>query len=335
MRISEFIKTGVTLVENHVSIGVSGPPGVGKTDAVKEIARQANAKLIVSHPVVSDPTDYKGMPAILDGEGGHTAEFLPFGDLRQLIDTDQLTIAFLDDAGQAPVGVQAALMQLVLSGQVNGHKISPNVTWIMATNRRRDQAGVTGLLAPFLDRWVSFPTIEWNMDDWVKWALANKMPPELVAFVRFRPDLVNQPGDTKDMQKSPTPRSIAGLGRLLNLGISSPEWVTGSVGLGFGTEFLAFYRTYQELPSRDEIYLNPDKVPVPQKPDVKYALMGSLAHGATSKNLEATVRYLDRCPPEFAVLCMKDMMARDVKLAKTAVFTRWCTEHKDMFGFED
>ena len=78
---------------------VKGAPGVGKSDIVSQACAEVQADLLFMHPAVSDPTDYKGMPAILpDGR----AEFLPFGDLNKLIQAKKLTIAFLDDIGQAP-----------------------------------------------------------------------------------------------------------------------------------------------------------------------------------------------------------------------------------------
>jgi len=53
----------------------TGAPGIGKSDIVAEACRIANADLIISHPVVSDPTDFKGFPFVVDGK----AIFLPFG----------------------------------------------------------------------------------------------------------------------------------------------------------------------------------------------------------------------------------------------------------------
>ena len=42
---------------------IKGAPGIGKSDMVEQVARITKHDLIVSHPVVSDPPDYKGVPA--------------------------------------------------------------------------------------------------------------------------------------------------------------------------------------------------------------------------------------------------------------------------------
>jgi hypothetical protein len=178
---------------------------------------------------------------------------------------------------------------------------------------------------------------EFDLEDWIRWALQNNLPPVLAAFARFKPDLIAKFEPTKDMVKSPTPRSVAEVGALLNLGIDDAETIAAAAGEGFATEFLAFYRTWLELPDRNEIYLNPDSAPVPanDKADVLYALMGSLAHGATPANFEATVRYLNRVPAEFSVLCVKDAISRNKKLKTTKSFTQWALDHAQVFGYED
>jgi len=56
---------------------IKGAPGIGKSDIMAQVAQEVNADLIIMHPVVSDPTDYKGLPGIVEGQ----AEFLPYGEL--------------------------------------------------------------------------------------------------------------------------------------------------------------------------------------------------------------------------------------------------------------
>lgn len=74
---------------------IKGAPGVGKSDIVLQACETAGADVLLTHPVVSDPTDYKGLPGILNGE----AQFLPYGDLRKLINAKVLTVFFIDDLG--------------------------------------------------------------------------------------------------------------------------------------------------------------------------------------------------------------------------------------------
>jgi hypothetical protein len=328
----------VQLIPMNEPLLLVGSPGIGKSDTVEYAAKQLKQDLIVTHPVVDDPTDYKGMPAVVQGgeHGGEaSAQFLPFGDLWRMIEAKRPTLVFMDDIGQAPPAVQAAIMQLVLARRINGHRVSDKVTFVAATNRRQDKAAVTGLITPLLDRFTTVVTMDFDLDDWIAWGIENDMPALLLSFARFRTDLMAKFEANKDMRKSATPRSVAALGRLMNAGIDDYEVWAGAVGDGFATEFRAFYQTASEMPSRDEIYLNPTKVPVPEKPDVLYALMGSLAYGATEVTMEATTKYLERVKPEFGVLCIKDLMLRNPKLKSTRAFTQWASKNKAVFGYDN
>lgn len=132
-------------LDARIPVLLTGAPGVGKSSIVEAAATAARYDVILSHPVVSDPTDAKGLP--WPGKDGESATFLPFGDLARAIKATQPTVWFLDDLGQAGPAVQASYMQLLLARQVNGHKLPDCITFVAATNRRMDRAGVTGILA--------------------------------------------------------------------------------------------------------------------------------------------------------------------------------------------
>jgi len=343
-----------TLIPAREPVLLVGPPGIGKSDVATAVAASLNHDLIITHPVVEDPTDYKGMPAVVHGEGGPTASFLPFGELNRMLSATVPTVVMMDDLGQAAPAVQAAVMQLILARQINGRRISDHVSFIAATNRREDRAAVTGFIAPLLDRFTCVVPMEFDLDEWVAWGIRNSMPVELLAFARLQPTAIlgyrqdpdgapESPGNDERparpragnaMTKSPTPRSVAGLGRLVNLGILDLNTLAGAAGEAFATAFVAFHNTWREIPDRNEIYLNPDLVPVPERADVRYALMGSLAFAANPGNFDQTIRYLARVPVEFSVACVKDAVARHPELAKTQAFIRWSIEHSAAFSFD-
>lgn len=331
MKASSLSKLLAALLPSGEPVLVVGSPGVGKSDGITRAARELDYDLLIAHPVVDDPTDYKGLPAATDN--GTRATFLPYGNLERMIHADKPLVVFFDDLGQAIPAVQAPVMQLILAREVNGVKISDHVRFVAATNRRQDKAGVSGLITPLLDRFTTVVTLDFDLEDWIKWGVNNDVPTELLAFARFRPDSMNKFDANKDMKKSPTPRSVAGMGRLFALGLQDYEILSGSVGESFATEFLAFVRVWQNLPSIDEILLNPDSVAVPTEPATRYALMGMLAHNANDQNLTNIMRYLKRVPPEFSVLCAKDMIARKPELQRTRTFIEWVMSNKTMFGY--
>lgn len=326
MRATELKKVLATCIRAGLPVLIKGAPGVGKSDIVSQASAECEAELVISHPVVSDPTDFKGLPSVQNGK----AEFLPFGDLRRLITAKKRTVAFLDDLGQAPAVVQAAAMQLILARQVNGFKISDKVTFVAATNRREDRAGVTGILEPVKSRFASIVELDINVDDWSTWALAHEVPPEVVAFVRFRPALLMSGKATNDIVNSPCPRTVTFMGKLLTLGLRSQEVLAGAVGTGFAAEFVGFLKIFESLPSIDGILVDPDRAAVPTDPAALFAVSTALAQKAKAETARQIIRYANRLPDEFGVLTILDSARAYPGIKTNSTFIQWAADHQDI-----
>jgi hypothetical protein len=308
---------------------VKGAPGTGKSDIISQACQATGAELIIEHPVVSDPTDYKGLPfATASG-----AEFLPFGSLRRLIEAQVRTVFFLDDLGQAPASVQAACMQLLLARRINGHMVSDHVTFLAATNRHTDRAGVTGLLEPVKSRFVSIVELEPDVNDWVSWALTAGLPIELIAFIRFRPGLLWDFKPTNELKNTPCPRTVANVGRLMGIGLPHDveyEVYSGAAGEGFAAEFMAFLKIYRTLPNIDTILMTPDKALVPDDPATLYAVAGALSRKASDQTIDRIITYADRLPTEFGVLLIRDCVHKAPTVTNSRAFIAWSSKHSDV-----
>ncbi|MDF2190498.1 ATP-binding protein [Paraflavitalea sp. CAU 1676] len=313
--------------DHRFPVLIKGKPGIGKSDIVSQAANATGAELIISHPVVSDPTDYKGLP--FPNKKG-TADFLPFGDLHKIIAAKEPTIFFLDDLGQASTSVQAACMQLLLARRINDHKVSDAVTFVSATNRREDKAGVGGLLEPIKSRFASIIELEVDAEDWINWALVNDMPIELIAFIKFRPNILTEFTATKEIVNSPSPRTITSVGRQQKAGLSYSlefEVFKGAAGETFAIEYSNFLTLYRHLPSLDEIIMNPHKAPVPDDPGILYAIGNGLANKMSEQNIGSISIYLKRFPEENAFACMTAATIRDRSLRNTKAFIQWAADY--------
>jgi len=329
MKPSDLALTLEKCFKEHKPVLIKGAPGIGKSDIVEQACNAVGANLIIEHPVVSDPTDYKGLPYASDGK----ADFLPFGSLQKMIDAESLTVVFLDDLGQAPPSVQAACMQLLLARRINGHKVSDHICFVAATNRRVDRAGVTGMLEPVKSRFITIVNLDVDLDEWVKWALVNNMPTYLIALMRFKPELLHDFQPSNDLVNSPCPRTIANMGALDNM--SFPEHLelelfSGAAGEGLAAEYVGFKRIAANMVNPDMVILNPDQVDVPTDPAVLYALCGALSSKASDQNIDRLVTFYNRLPADFSVLAMKDTAGRDPKLMNTRAYIQWASEHADI-----
>lgn len=307
---------------------ITGSPGIGKTDIVNLAAQTANADYVVTHPVVEDPTDRKGIPWPDSATG--TCLWLTDHVTQQLCTATRLTVWLMDDLGQATPSVQAAHMQWLLNRGINGHMLSPFVTIVAATNRRIDRAGVSGILEPVKSRFASIVELEPDIDSWCNWAFSHGIPATLIAFLRFRPELLCNFQATADLTNSPVPRTWAHLAKVeaLNLPAAIEAAVmAGSVGEGASLEYLAFRSMVKSLVNLDAILLNPDKAQIPSKPSELYATAVGLAARANDSNFARIVTYANRLyteagKGEFAVLLIRDATRRDERIQYTDSFVR-------------
>jgi len=296
MKTSLAIATLVALLPQGLPVGLVGAPGVGKSDAVYQAAARLGWDVITSHPVVSDPTEAKGLPMPNVKKG--VTEFLPYGHLKHAMGASKPTIWFLDDLGQATAATQAAFMQLLLARQIDGHRISDYVVFVAATNRREDMAGVSGLLEPVKSRFGTLLHIEADLRGWMTWAIANGISQEIIGFLAFRPKFFHDFRPTRDMTNSPTPRTWVHLDKMLRAtGLPEEaifEVAQGAVGTAAATEFTRFLKIHRGLPDVNAVLLQPRKAPIPTELSQRYALANALAYHANGANLGRVLDYAER-----------------------------------------
>jgi hypothetical protein len=343
-------KTCKKVVEYSVRTGrsllVVGPPGVGKSEIVERVCKDLSAELLYIHVALRDPTDFKGLAAVVDGQ----AVWLPYGELKEMIGAQRLTVVFLDDLGQGHFSTQAALMQLLQAGRVEDKVVSEKVVFIGATNRRVDRAGVQGLLAPIKSRFRTILQLVPSLDDWVEWALENDLPVEGVAFVRLRPQFITQCGEPdwrppEDFVNGPCPRTVAEALRhhaeLERLGWDDEMAYVlfeGAAGEGFAVEYLSFLKRYRKLPDPAAILMDPLGVPVPDMnepdgPGLMYAVSLALSRLVSPVTIASALGYVSRVPyPEYGVLMLREASKRNPDVTHTREFIEWATRHSALFA---
>lgn len=316
MRPKTLVPTLKTLIENRQPFLLTGSPGIGKTEMVEQAAKLAGAQQFTKHVVVDEPIDYKGLPIFNDGK----AIFAPYDVLELMMETDKPTLIFLDDFGHGNPSVQAAAMQLVLGRAVNGKRISDYVTFGAATNRREDRAGVSGIIEPMKSRFLTILEVEVNVTDWQEWALSNGVPSDLVAFIEFRPNLLNDFKPTADMTNSPSPRTVYHVGQIMQMDFPKDahfELIKGAAGEGFATEFLSFLRLKDELPDAKAALRNPDEVEVPKKANLIYAFIGALVEYVSPELIKGFAKIVKQFAPEYQVVAYRMAQFRHPEIIET------------------
>jgi MoxR-like ATPase len=309
-----------TLVAARQPVFVWGGPGIGKSAVVRQLAEDLTIPLQDVRALLLDPVDLRGLP-FLGGDGRSkwaTPEFLP---------QEGSGILFLDELNAAPAMVQASCYQLVLDRKLGEYTLPKGWAIVAAGNRDSDRAVTTRMPTPLRNRFVHLE-FEVDLQEWSEWAIRAGIRPEVIAFLRFRQELLSV--FDRDANAFPSPRSWEFISRILDARPNQAvehELFAGAVGTGAATEFSAFLRMFRELPNIDAILLNPLKEPVPENAAAQYAVASALARCASDTNFDRVCLYLDRMPTEFRVLSVRDATLRDPAIRHTPGYTKWAIEH--------
>lgn len=315
----------IAIVPTRLPAYLWGPPGIGKSSVVRQVAQALAVDLIDVRAVLLDPVDLRGLPHV---NGDHRAHWA----LPDFLPRDGSGILFLDELAQAPPLVQSACLQLTLDRRIGEYQLPDGWTVIAASNRQEDRAGAHRLISPLLNRFLHLD-LEISNDDWQQWAVMQGIAADLRAFLRFRPHLLFQFDPQQAPRSFPTPRSWEFVSRVLG----APDdllypLVSGCVGEGPAAEFIAFRRLFAQLPDVGATLANPTAGNVPTEPSVLYALAGAIAERCrkdTSAHNPAMI-YAGRLPKEFGVLLVRDAVGANKAVLATPAGKQWIAANKDL-----
>jgi hypothetical protein len=325
MRPNMILQTIVDLYEIKRPIYLVGPPGGGKTSVVKQAAEKLGARYIHQHAPNMLVEDF-GVPDVVHGA-------VTFGYVMPHwwpTDPEERVVLCFDDRGQCGADIQKVIANIVEERELHGQYLPDNVMVISTGNRAQDKSGANRVLTHLADREteIEFDTA---LDDWTSWAINEDVAPSLIAFIRFRPNLLHDFDPQRP--KNPTPRSwVKGVSAIVDKVAAEVEFecFKGAVGEGPAGEYTAFRKIEKNLPNIDALLLNPDAGDVPTDPATLYALSGGLAARATPHNFSRVVTYLNRLPPEFGALAVSYAIRKDITLTTSRAFIDWSVQNQDV-----
>ena len=320
----------LALDELNEPLFVWGPPGVGKSAIVRQAAERRGLELVDLRATLLDPVDLRGVPV---PEGAETIWLRP-----SILPKEGKGVLFLDELTSAPPLVQAACYQLVLDRRVGEH-VLPEGWAIVAAGNREGEGVVFRMPAPLANRFVHVE-LEPDLDDWVSWALGAGIEDEVIAFLRFRPNLLFQFDPSRYTEKAfPTPRTWEKVSRILSAfkrrgsldGVFF-EAVKGCVGEGPASEFCAYCRIWGQVPTFEEIILNPEGAPVPEGLDVQYAVATMISRRITKDNFPAARKFIERLEEEIQVMIIKQALQtpEGKTITQSRSFVEWASKHSDL-----
>lgn len=315
-----------------------GPPGVGKTDCVRQVAKNLGLDMIDLRAVLLDPVDLRGLPTIKKGTKGNadTAEWCAPSFLPLKGKVKGPGLIFADELAQAAPLVQAAFLQGILDHRIGEAELDPSWAWVAASNRQEDRAGAHRLISPLLNRFIHID-LEVSGEEWQTWAITAGIAAEVRNFLKFKSTMLHSFDPSNNERAFPTPRSWAFVSEILSVTPSDLLFhaVQGCVGKGAAAEFVGFMKTWRELPDLDEVLKAPESWPIPAKePSVCYALVGSITERAAKAQgdmLNRLMTYGLRMSGEFAGMLFRDAIVVNKGVVRCEAAMKWCSKNPGLF----
>lgn len=314
---------------NVQAIFLWGPPGIGKSSIPKLVAEEMKIGFLDTRASQHDPTEFKGIPAVVDGKAVWLApQNIPYRDNK---DIPERGIWLLDELTSAPPLVQASLYQATLDHQIADHPLKEGWCVIAAGNRIEDRAVVYRMSTALANRF-SHIEFEVNLEDWTEWAIKAGVDGDVIAFLNWRPELLFSFNPESSEKAFCSPRSWEFCSNLIKISSKTmlPELLEGTVGKGATAEFIAFLKVRTELPDLDTILVQGDNF-VPKRIDLRYALVSALVTKANTKQFERLLQYSKHLPAEFAVLLVMMLVGKDdAALASCKSWDEWALANREV-----
>ncbi|RMG33307.1 MAG: AAA family ATPase [Gammaproteobacteria bacterium] len=263
-----------TLEGHHTPVMLWGPPGVGKSDMIRQTAERHGVPVIDIRLSQMEPSDLRGIPF----RSGEHVEWATPAILPDATRHGERGLLFLDEITSAPPSVSAAAYQLILDRRLGEYQVPEGWAIFAAGNRQGDRGVTYTMPAPLANRFSHFD-VEAHLDDWVAWAYQNGIDERVIAFLRFRPELLFDFDPAHNPVAFPSPRSWEFAHRSLQKFGDQPELLQGTlqacVGPAAGIELTAFVNSLDKMPDLDDIVAGRE-VPVPEEIDLQYAVAAAL-----------------------------------------------------------
>ena len=320
------------------SVMLWGSPGVGKSQAVRQIAKrigkETGKKVNITDVrlLLFNPIDLRGIPTA--NADKTLAVWLKPQIFQMDPDEDLVNILFLDEISAAPQSVQAAAYQITLDRVVGEHKLPENCIVIAAGNRVTDRSVAFKMPKALANRLMHIE-VEGSFTSWKEWAVRKGINKKVLGFLSFRQEYLTNFDAGSDDLAFTTPRSWEMVSNLLN-NVSDDlnemlPLVSGLVGTATALEFRTWERVYEKLPDVEEIFdgKEPD---LPKATDALYALIDVITsyareHKDDMRRIANSIRYADKMPPDFSTVLMMDYMYLDEnykeKLMGVPEFVKW------------
>lgn len=310
-----------------------GQPGIGKSTAIYQAVQRLREELGDPDIKVWDirlgyytPEDLRGLP-FFDKESGRYKVAPP----SILPKPGERGILFLDELTLAPGAIGNLATQILQDRRIDEYVLPDGVMTVAAGNRTKDRVGASKMSMAVNDRFQHVE-VETTVDDVVSYGYQSGWHPNVMSFLRWRPELLNTFDPKSGEIRFATPRSWERVSKIENRQLplaTLKRKVSGIVGDAPAAEYFAFIRIMDQLYTPQEIFSDPSRYAMPKEPSACWAQAGALISAVTHRTANALFQYISQYPLEYQYKIITDLRAKDESLLACERGTEWVRNHGD------
>ena len=229
-------------------------------------------------------------------------------------------LVFFDELPSAPRATQAAAYKILLDRMIDNYKIHPKCGLAAAGNLMDDDAIVNEIGTALRSRLIHIH-VETHAEDYISYISKSGFDLRIVSYLAFKKSNVNNFKQFLQDSSDETfccERTWDFASRILNQ--CSPkqdapvdefytDLLCGTLG-STAIEFVQYTHAFKDLPTIQEIISNPAGTAIPDRPAIKYLLMGMLVANADDKTIDPIMDYMSRFEKDFGFIFGKMLWAK-------------------------
>lgn len=195
-----------------------GSHGVGKTEIVKQIAKEMGYNLVVLHLATQDIVDLVGIPTkteVTDNDGNildvvqqwACPDWLNKANKR-FEETGEPNLFFLDEFNRGPRLVLAAMLPFLIEGVLHQHSIGPKDAVIAAANPPTEDYEVNDLIDKALLNRMAHVIFRPTTEEYINYLKSTGMDKTTINVIRKNPAYAKIPEFELDFEVTPSRRSM-------------------------------------------------------------------------------------------------------------------------------
>ena len=329
------------------SIHLTGEPGVGKT-AIQDVLveRTGYHKVYIDGP--NTDVGQAGMP--IPNHQERILDFYPAGNFK--LHLDEPCVIMIDEWTKTDDYVRNTLHPLLHERRLGERKVHPKSIIFTTGNMDGDNVGDSSK-AHTRNRQTWLTYMKPTADEWLKWAAANGVAGEIMAWVKEYPHCmasymdggqkenpyIFNPTDASQVQFV-SPRSLYKASHWVDVRHNITEnaliaALDGTIGFSASRDLQAYISLADQLPTRSAIESDPDGVPIPTSSAAICILAFKATTACTRETFGTWMRFIRRLPKEAQALFINAILEIREKKAwvmSHPAFVAWARENQYMFA---